>query len=215
MPPDHGGGADEARDGAHHEEGAPRGQAGPGRRGHRRGVRPAPGYRGDHRRRRVADRGAGGVEGASVILLDTHALVWLVAEPARLSRAATDAIRRARSTGGLAVASITLWELAMLLVRGHVRGHGTVDALDSAGGGRCARLGAGDHTGNRCPVHAVPGRLPARPGGSPHRRDGAGGGVDARDPGRADPRERTREDRLVSRATVRQSSHVGAAEVPR
>ena len=63
-----------------------------------------------------------------MILLDTHALVWLVAEPARLSRAATDAIRRARSTGGLAVASITLWELAMLLVRGHVRGHGTVDA---------------------------------------------------------------------------------------
>jgi PIN domain nuclease of toxin-antitoxin system len=63
-----------------------------------------------------------------VILLDTHALVWLVAEPARLSRPATDAIRRARSTGGLAVASITLWELAILLVRGHVRGHGTVDA---------------------------------------------------------------------------------------
>ena len=63
-----------------------------------------------------------------MILLDTHALVWLVAEPARLSRAATDAIRRARSSGGLAVASITLWELAMLLVRGHVRGHGTVDA---------------------------------------------------------------------------------------
>jgi PIN domain nuclease of toxin-antitoxin system len=63
-----------------------------------------------------------------VILLDTHTLVWLVAEPARLSRAATDAIRRGRSTGGLAIASITLWELAILLVRGHVRGHGTVDA---------------------------------------------------------------------------------------
>jgi PIN domain nuclease of toxin-antitoxin system len=63
-----------------------------------------------------------------VILLDTHALVWLVAEPARLSRAATDAIRRARSTGGLAIASITLWELAILFFRGHVRGHGTVDA---------------------------------------------------------------------------------------
>jgi PIN domain nuclease of toxin-antitoxin system len=63
-----------------------------------------------------------------VILLDTHALVWLVAEPARLSRAATDAIRRARATGGLAVASITLWELAILLVRGHVRGQGTIDA---------------------------------------------------------------------------------------
>jgi PIN domain nuclease of toxin-antitoxin system len=63
-----------------------------------------------------------------VILLDTHALLWLVAEPARLSRAATEAVRGARSTGGLAIASITLWELAMLYVRGHVRGHGTVDA---------------------------------------------------------------------------------------
>ena len=73
-----------------------------------------------------------------MILLDTHALVWLVAEPARLSRAATGAIRRARSTGGLAVASISLWELAVLLARGHIRGHGTVDAsirqvVDAAG----------------------------------------------------------------------------------
>jgi PIN domain nuclease of toxin-antitoxin system len=63
-----------------------------------------------------------------VILLDTHVLLWLVAEPARLSRAATEAVRAARSTGGLAIASITLWELATLLVRGHVRGQGTVDA---------------------------------------------------------------------------------------
>jgi PIN domain nuclease of toxin-antitoxin system len=63
-----------------------------------------------------------------VILLDTHALVWLVAEPTRLSRPATDAIRRARSAGGLAVASISLWEIAILLARGHVRGHGTIDA---------------------------------------------------------------------------------------
>jgi PIN domain nuclease of toxin-antitoxin system len=37
-----------------------------------------------------------------VILVDTHALVWLVAAPARLSRAATAAIRRARATRGLA-----------------------------------------------------------------------------------------------------------------
>jgi PIN domain nuclease of toxin-antitoxin system len=68
------------------------------------------------------------LESTPVILLDTHALIWLVAEPARLSRLAAEAIRRARTTGGLAVASITLWELAILLVRGHVRGQGTVDA---------------------------------------------------------------------------------------
>lgn len=63
-----------------------------------------------------------------MILLDTHALIWLVAEPARLSGVATEAIRRARTSGGLAIASITLWELAVLFVGGHVRGQGTVDA---------------------------------------------------------------------------------------
>lgn len=62
-----------------------------------------------------------------MIVLDTPALIWLVAEPARLSSAATGAIRRARSTGGLVIASITLWELAILFVRGQLRGHGTVD----------------------------------------------------------------------------------------
>jgi len=63
-----------------------------------------------------------------VILLDTHALVWLVSEPNRLSRAASAAIQRARSTDGLAIADITLWELAILFQRGHLRAHGTTEA---------------------------------------------------------------------------------------
>jgi PIN domain nuclease of toxin-antitoxin system len=63
-----------------------------------------------------------------VILLDTHALVWLVTEPRRLSRQATSAIRRAYHQGGVGIASITLWELAVLFTRGRLRTNGTVEA---------------------------------------------------------------------------------------
>jgi PIN domain nuclease of toxin-antitoxin system len=62
-----------------------------------------------------------------VILLDTHILVWVVAQPERLSRPATSAIRRARLSDGLAIADITLWELAFLFARGALRSHGTVE----------------------------------------------------------------------------------------
>jgi PIN domain nuclease of toxin-antitoxin system len=62
-----------------------------------------------------------------VILLDTHVLVWVVAQPERLSRPATSAIRRARLSDGLAIADITLWELAFLFARGALRSHGTVE----------------------------------------------------------------------------------------
>ncbi len=63
-----------------------------------------------------------------MIVLDTHALVWLVAEPERLSRPAASAIRRARISDGLAIASITVWELALLFARGILRTHSTVEA---------------------------------------------------------------------------------------
>jgi PIN domain nuclease of toxin-antitoxin system len=66
--------------------------------------------------------------GFAVILLDTHVLVWAVAEPKRLSRTATSAISRARKEDGLAIAAITLWELAMLVARGRIQAYGTVDA---------------------------------------------------------------------------------------
>jgi len=63
-----------------------------------------------------------------VILLDTHALVWAVADPKRLSRAAAAAIRDAQQEGGLAVSAITLWELAALVARARIQAYGTVDA---------------------------------------------------------------------------------------
>jgi len=63
-----------------------------------------------------------------MILLDTHAWLWLCVEPRRLSAAAASAIREALATGGLAIASISLWEVAMMLVRGRVIPHGTPEA---------------------------------------------------------------------------------------
>ena len=63
-----------------------------------------------------------------MIFLDTHVLVWLASDAERLSRPAASAIRRARSSDGIAISDIVLWELAFLFSRGVLRTHGTVDA---------------------------------------------------------------------------------------
>jgi PIN domain nuclease of toxin-antitoxin system len=73
-----------------------------------------------------------------LILLDTHVLAWAVGDPQRLSRAAASAFRRGRTSGGLAISAVTLWELALLFARGQVRGAGTVEnsiqlMIDAAG----------------------------------------------------------------------------------
>jgi PIN domain nuclease of toxin-antitoxin system len=62
-----------------------------------------------------------------VILLDTHVLAWLALDPRRLSRPAAGAIRRAVASGGMGIASITLWELAQLFAAGRLTFAGTVD----------------------------------------------------------------------------------------
>lgn len=64
-----------------------------------------------------------------MILLDTHALVWLKVEPGKLSARASDAIRAARQSEGLAISAITLWELAWLVTHGRLTFTGTVDAF--------------------------------------------------------------------------------------
>lgn len=64
-----------------------------------------------------------------MILLDTHVLVWLVREPAKLSPAASDAIRAAGHAGGLAISAITLWELGWLATHGRLNIFGTVETF--------------------------------------------------------------------------------------
>jgi PIN domain nuclease of toxin-antitoxin system len=64
----------------------------------------------------------------SVILLDTHVLVWATSEPARLSRRASNAIRRAAQGTGVAISAISLWELSWLATHGRLEIAGTVEA---------------------------------------------------------------------------------------
>lgn len=73
-----------------------------------------------------------------MILLDTHVVLWAAIEPKRLSRAAESALKRARRSDGLAIASISLWELASLFARSRIQTYGTVEVsvrqvLDTVG----------------------------------------------------------------------------------
>ena len=62
-----------------------------------------------------------------MILLDTHAFVWMMTEPNRLSRPASSAIRGAKRSGGIALSAISLWEFAWLASHSRVQIVGTVE----------------------------------------------------------------------------------------
>ena len=64
-----------------------------------------------------------------MILLDTHVLIWLASEPGRLSKKATDAIRRASQGTGIGISAITLWEIAWLAIHDRLEVTGTVEAF--------------------------------------------------------------------------------------
>ena len=61
-----------------------------------------------------------------MIVLDSHVLVWARTEHRRLSAAARRAITTARAEGGVAVAAISLYEVARLFSGGLLRPIGTV-----------------------------------------------------------------------------------------
>ena len=57
-----------------------------------------------------------------MILLDTHVVIWLAFDQARISRKARTAINDARrNAAGLAISDITLLELATLATKGRIR----------------------------------------------------------------------------------------------
>ncbi|MGA9981756.1 MAG: type II toxin-antitoxin system VapC family toxin [Candidatus Sulfotelmatobacter sp.] len=69
-----------------------------------------------------------------MILLDTHVLVWMASDPKRLSAKARDAIRTARQekpreNTGVAIATITLWELAWLAHSGRLQVLSSVESF--------------------------------------------------------------------------------------
>jgi hypothetical protein len=64
-----------------------------------------------------------------MILLDTHALIWLARDPSKLSLAAAEAIRGSVQSGGLAISAMTIWELAWLATHRGVDFTGTPEAF--------------------------------------------------------------------------------------
>ena len=62
-------------------------------------------------------------------LLDTHVLLWMASDDKRLSKRAHEAIRRAREDSGIAVAAITLWEIAWLAHHERIVVVGSVEAF--------------------------------------------------------------------------------------
>jgi PIN domain nuclease of toxin-antitoxin system len=64
-----------------------------------------------------------------VILLDTHALILLALRPEGLSKVAARTIARAEAGDGIAIASITLWEIALLIDSGRIVVQGSTEAF--------------------------------------------------------------------------------------
>ena len=62
-----------------------------------------------------------------MIVLDTHVLLWLAGDPAKLSQPAREAIRRGYERGGVAISAITLWEIAWLATHRRLHFTGTAD----------------------------------------------------------------------------------------
>ena len=63
-----------------------------------------------------------------MILLDTHVLLWSQVAPEQLSARARQVIAEARrGRGGVAIAAISLWELAWLFARGRLEPAGPVE----------------------------------------------------------------------------------------
>ena len=56
-----------------------------------------------------------------MILLDTHAWIWMLAAPSELSRKAKRAIDKAEGDGMIRVASISVWELFMLVKKNRLK----------------------------------------------------------------------------------------------
>src|SRR5262245_30829923 len=52
---------------------------------------------------------------STVIVLDTHVIIWDALQPDRLSRRASKAIARANQEDGILFCDISLWEIAMLI----------------------------------------------------------------------------------------------------
>ena len=88
----------------------------------RRNLQFSRGQGSHHRRCPCTGALVRGMGRTRVILLDTHVVVWLAFEPARISRKGRTAIDVARrNADGLAISDITLLELSRLASKGRIR----------------------------------------------------------------------------------------------
>ena len=56
-----------------------------------------------------------------MILLDTHVILWLSGNPEKISEPASQAIKEAQKLDGIAISSISFYEIARLVVRNRVQ----------------------------------------------------------------------------------------------
>jgi PIN domain nuclease of toxin-antitoxin system len=66
------------------------------------------------------------VGGQSLILLDTHCLIWMDQADTRMGRSARDLADAAIEVAELAISVISFWEVALLVARGRLRVRGPV-----------------------------------------------------------------------------------------
>ncbi len=60
-------------------------------------------------------------DSASLLLLDTHALIWMLEEVPRLGVQTAEALNRAGWENRIAVSAITPWEIALLVSKGRLQ----------------------------------------------------------------------------------------------
>jgi len=55
--------------------------------------------------------------GPELILLDTHAWVWFISNPVKLSKKAEKSIKKAMQKNDILISSISAWEVALLVAK--------------------------------------------------------------------------------------------------
>jgi len=57
------------------------------------------------------------LEGAKIIVLDTHTWIWWISDPNLISKKAKQAIDQAAAISAIYISSISVWEITMLVSR--------------------------------------------------------------------------------------------------
>ncbi len=60
-------------------------------------------------------------DGAALLLVDTHTLIWMVEEAPRLGVQASEALNKAGWEDRIAISAITPWEIALLVSKGRLQ----------------------------------------------------------------------------------------------